>query len=484
MDWKEITPNKDYTENLSRVQLVYDVVGGEHDIKKRDDKKPGTYLRIINPLDISEYNRRLNASYRKSAVFYNVTGRTLIGLLGMLYRIDPVIPELPSVMDYIEIDVDGSGLGINQQSHAVSSEVIQVGRHGLLTDLPVKEDDNITTIADVSSGFRPFIKRYTALDIIDWNESTVNGVIKPDLIVLMEKVVRFIDEMRVKRESKKRFRILRLTDGKYTQQLWVEGDILPSEEFEIFDGAGNNFGEIPFEIIGSENNDLSLDPLPLESLSNINIGHYRNSADLEHSSFQLSAATPHISDDNYKSALSNPNNKNSKIVKFGESSVVVTGTGGKFEFAQPSPNVLANDLAKNKEQQMIALGAQLIQPTGGPETAEAVRTKKAADTSMLAVIGINVSNGYTKSLGWIAKFLNVEFDGEYQLNDNFFDTRLTPQERQQIIIEWQSGLYPVRVAREQLKASKILSSDEDLNVLQDEVDGELSSVDLESSDGE
>jgi len=478
MDWNYIVPNEDYIENLPRVQLVYDVVGGEHDIKKRDDKKSGTYLRIINPLDISEYNRRLNASYRKSAVFYNATGRTLIGLLGMLYRLEPIIPELPTVMQYIETDVDGSGLGLNQQSHAVSSEVIQVGRHGLLTDLPLKEEDSITTIADVSSGFRPFIKRYLTSSIIDWNESTVNGVTKPNLIVLVETIVHFIDDMRIKRETKKRFRILRLTDGKYTQQLWVEGDAAPSEEFEIFDGVGNNFGEIPFEIVGSENNDLSVDPLPLEPLSNINVGHYRNSADLEHSSFQLSAATPHISDDNYKSVVSNPNNKNSKTVKFGEASVIVTGTGGKFEFVQPSPNVLANDLAKNKEQQMIALGAKLIQPSGGTETAEAVRTKKAADTSMLAVIGINVSAGYTKSLGWIAKFLNVEFDGEYQLNSNFFDTKLTAQERQQIIVEWQSGLYPARVAREQLQKSKIISIDEDLDTLQGEVDGEFSGVDL------
>jgi hypothetical protein len=479
MFWGNIKSNSEYTLNFPRWQRVIHVVDGEYQLKKRDNEKPGTYLRIINSLDKSEYNTRLNISYRMSAVFYNATGRTLIGLLGMLYRVEPAIPELPELMEYVKTDINGNGMGINQQSHATSSKVIQIGRDGLLTDIPMIEEGSVITIADVQNGLRPFVKRYDAVHIIDWNESSINGMITLDLVVLVENVTAFVNEQRIERETKKRYRILRLTDGNYTQQLWVEGDDSPGEEIKILDGSGKPWDEIPFEFIGSENNDSKIDFAPLEPLADVNIGHYRNSADLEHSSFQLSAATPHIADDRYKSDLNRPDNKKEKVQKFGETSVIVTGTGGKFAYVQPSPNVLANDLAKNKEQQMIALGAQLISDGGGLETAEAVRTKKAADASMLSIIGVNVSNGYTKSLGWIARFLNVEFDGEFQLNSNFFDIKLTAQERQQIIVEWQSGLYPVRVAREQLQASKILSSDEDLEALQDEVDTELPSVNLE-----
>lgn len=478
MGWEDIKPNVEYVMNFPRWQRVHDVIDGEYQLKKRDEEKNGTYLRVINPLDLSQYNKRLNISYRKSAVLYNATGRTLIGLLGMLYRVEPTIPELSELMEYVKTDIDGNGMGINQQSHAVSSEVIQIGRHGLLTDIPMKDDGIVTTVADVQNGFRPFVKKYNATDIIDWNQSFINGMITLDLVVLLEMVTTFVDEQRIKRETKKRYRILRLTDGKYTQQLWVEGDESPGKKIEIIDGSGKLWDEIPFEIIGSENNDPVTDFAPLEPLVDVNIGHYRNSADLEHSSFQLSAATPWIADDRYKSDQNNPNNKNTKTQKFGETSVVVMGKGGQFGYAQPNPNVLANDLAKNKEQQMVALGAQLISEGGGAETAEAVRTKKSADASMLSIIGVNVSNGYTKSLGWIARFLNVDFEGEFQLNSNFFDTKLTAQERQQIVVEWQSGLYPVRVAREQLQASKVISSDEDLDVLQEEVDGELSGVNL------
>jgi len=480
MRWEDIKPNTEYVLNFPRVQRVHDVINGEYQLKKRDEEKLGTYLRVINPLDMSTYNKRLNASYRKSAVFYNATGRTLIGLLGMLYRKEPTLPEdLPSTMEYVKTNIDGNGMGIDQQSHATSSEVIQIGRHGLLTDTPMKENGEVTTIADMNNGFRPFVKRYNANSIIDWNQSSINGMLVLDLVVLLEMVSEFVDEQRIKRIVKKRYRILRLTDGKYTQQLWVEGDDLPGEEIEILDGSGQLWDEIPFEFIGSENNDPVTDSAPLESLADVNIGLFRNNADLEHSSFQLSAATPWIADDRYKSNQNNPNNKDNKTQKFGETSIIVMGKGGQFGYAQPDPNVLANDLSKSKEKQMIALGAQLISESGGVETAEAVRTKKAADSSMLAIVGINVSNGYTKSLGWIARFLNVEFDGEYQLNNNFFDVKLTPQERQQIIVEWQSGLYPVRVAREQLQAARVISSDEDLETLEDEVDGELSTVDLD-----
>lgn len=479
MAWSDIKPNTAYALNLPRWERVHDAVDGEYQLKKRDDAVPGTYLRVINPTDLSEYNRRLNISYRKSAVFYNTTGRTLIGLLGMLYRVEPTVPELHDSMEYVKTDIDGNGMGIDQQSHAVSSEVIQIGRHGLLTDMPIKEDGVVTTVADVRNGFRPFVKKYNATDIIDWNQSSINGMIKLDLVVLLEMVSAFTDDLRIRRETKKRLRILRLTDGQYTQQLWVEDEDKPRDEIVILDGTGKPWDEIPFIIPGSENNDPVIDSAPLESLTDVNIGHYRNSADLEHSSFQLSAGTMHIADNHYKSVLTSPNNKDAKVAKFGESSVIVTGTGGKAEIVQPSPNTLANDLSKNKEQQMVALGAQLISEGGGVETAEAVRTKKAADASMLSLVSVNVSNAYTKSLGWIARFLNVEFDGEYQLNSNFFDTVLTAQVRQQIVNEWQSGLYPVRIAREQLQASKVISSDEDLDALQGEVDGEFTGVDLD-----
>lgn len=479
MIWEDIRPNSEYVSNFPRWQRVKDATGGEYPLKKRDAEKPGTYLRIINPLDYSEYNKRLNDSYRKSAVFYNATGRTLIGLLGMLYRVEPIIPELHKLMEYVKTDIDGNGMGINQQSHATSSKVIQIGRDGLLTDMPMFKKGSVITVIDVENGIRPFTKRYDATHIIDWNESSIRGVIVLDLVVLLENVSAFTNEHRIERKSKKRYRILRLTDGKYTQQLWDEGDDSPGEEFEILDGSGNQWDEIPFEFIGSENNDSRIDFAPLEPLTDVNIGHFRNSADLEHSSFQLSAATPHISDNRYKSNLSRPDNKQAKVQKFGETSVIVTGIGGKFEYVQPSPNVLANDLAKGKEQQMIALGAQLISESGGLETAEAVRTKKSADASMLSIISVNVSNGYTKSLGWIAKFLNVKFGGEYQLNSNFFDIKLTAQERQQIVVEWQSGLYPARIAREQLQASKVIAIDEDLDDLQSEIDGELTSDNLD-----
>lgn len=481
MIWNDIKPNIAYALKFSRWERVDDVIDGQHQLKKRDNEKPGTYLRVINPLDMSKYNQRLNASYRRSAVFYNVTGRTLIGLLGMIYRLAPTIPELPKLMEYVETNIDGNSMGINQQSASVSSEVIKIGRHGLLTDMPKNEDGSVTTVADVQNGFRPFVKEYKASDIIDWNESFVDGMIVVDLVVLLEFTTVFTDEFRVNREVKKRKRILRLRDGRYTQQLWVEGDESPSEEIEILDGFGNPWDEIPFEFIGSKNNDSKIDPLPLEPLSDVNIGHFGNIADLEHSSFMLSAATPWIADDRYQSGLKNPNNKDDNVQKFGENSIVVTGTGGKFGYAQPSPNVLADKLAKDKEEQMVALGAQLISDGGGVETAEAVRTKKTADASMLAVIVVNVSDGYTKSLGWIAKFLNVDFEGVYQLNSNFFDIKLTVEERRQIVFEWQSGLYPVRIARDQLQSSKVIAIGEDLEILQEEVDGELSGVNLDDN---
>lgn len=477
--WKDIKPNPAYTDRLPRWNKVHDVVDGEHAVKKRDNDTPGTYLRIINPSDVSEYNKKLNISYRTSAAFYKATGRTLNGLLGMMFLSAPVLPELPDIMSYVTTNFDGNGMGINQQVYGSSSQIIQVGRDGLLTDMPINESGEVITIADVENGKSPFTRRYKANNITDWNWQPVNGVMVLNLVILLEEVTKFTHNDMLERKTIRQYRILRLRETGYTQQVWKEDELTPEEEITVLDGTGKPWSEIPFEFVGSQDNNPVIDEAPLEGLADVNIQHYRNSADLEHSSFQLSNGTLHIADTVYRQQATKPNDKSEKTQTLGANSVILTGTQGKAEIVQPSPNTLADKLLTNKEQQMVALGAQLISEGGAAETAEAARIKASGDASVLQVISVNVSNGFTQSLKWHAQFLNVEFEGEYLLSKKFFEIKLTPQERQQIIVEVQSGVYPMRVAREQLQAGGVINSDEDLEKIQDEVETELvNAVDL------
>ncbi|MDP0908071.1 hypothetical protein Q6322_30065, partial [Klebsiella pneumoniae] len=59
----------------------------------------------------------------------------------------------------------------------------------------------------------------------------------------------------------------------------VDSEYHPKPKGEDF------WDEIPFTFVGAQNNDPSIDESPLAALVEINLGHYRNSADYEDSVF-------------------------------------------------------------------------------------------------------------------------------------------------------------------------------------------------------
>ena len=99
----------EHTANMPLWQLVSDACAGEHAVKVRNE----LYLPRPNPLDkSSEADARYN-QYVARAVYFNATGRTLNGLIGMAFGKWPEI-ELPSAISYMEDDVDGASVTLIQ----------------------------------------------------------------------------------------------------------------------------------------------------------------------------------------------------------------------------------------------------------------------------------------------------------------------------------------------------------------------------------
>jgi len=395
-DSSKFEPNAKYNEYCPRWQKMDDVIDGGPKLQQRDLEKRGTYLREINPDDLSLYNRNRNINYIRGVRFFNATARTLSGLMGMLFRVDPVDQDIPSELEYLKSNADGAGMPLDQQAQATSSHVIQQGRYFLLADMPVKDFEGETSKADVAGGFRPRIATYNACSVIDWHQSVINNSMMLDLVVIEETVSQFIDDDMIKREDVKQHRVLRLIEGVYSQQLYID-DVAQDIVFPT-KGDGSTWNIIPGIFVGSTNNNPDIDSLPLEPIADVNLGHYQNSADLESSSFQLSAAQPWIADDNYAQQVNNVDDKGEKTQTFGEDTLIILGSGGTFNIAQPSPNTLAKELASDKREEMAQLGAQLISDGGQAETAEAVRIKKASDASVLDLIAENVSAGYNQAI--------------------------------------------------------------------------------------
>ena len=492
-----VQEDKQYSFYVNRWTRVRTIINGEFAMKQHDLSRIATavsgvistsslsdpFLRYIMPSDISAFNQARNVNFIKGAVLYNATGRTANGLLGMLYRIDPTVSEdLDSRLDYLIENANGAGLSMDQQSKATSKDVIQIGRDGLFVDMPTNEDGSEVTGRDVDNGFRPSIKEYKAESIIKWHEKVIKGIKVLDLVVLREAIDVPIDNG-LNFEEQINLRVIRLTDDGVTVMIMPEtGNI---GEFELTDKVRPMTGpknekltRIPFVFVGSVNNEPNVDDLPMEPIGDVNVGHYRESANLAASSFNLSAAQPWIADDAYSKAIRNQSAGGSQDL--GEESLIVLGTGGSFNLTSAPENSLASKLMDNYEEQMIALGAQLITSSSGVETAEAARIKHSSDVSVLDTIAANVSDAYSKCLEFASIFLGIEYQGwRYELNRAFFETKLTPQDIAELVKLWQAGGISKQVLDTNLVKGKVIAGDVDLDEMNEDVENEAGMVNLD-----
>ena len=126
---------------LPSYEKVRDCVAGEAAIKRKREK----YLPMPDPLDKSEYNRSRYDQYLFRASFLNATGRTLRGLVGLVFDKDPAV-QAPDALKPVLVDASGSGVPLDQQASTALADNLTVGRGGLLPDYPRTQGP--TTVAD------------------------------------------------------------------------------------------------------------------------------------------------------------------------------------------------------------------------------------------------------------------------------------------------------------------------------------------------
>lgn len=183
-------------------------------------------------------------------------------------------------------------------------------------------------------------------------------------------------------------------------------------------GKGHSWSEIPFAFVGAVRNAPELESYagstgisngimvsPLYDIAALNIAHYRNSADYEDSCFLVGQPQPYMTglDPEWRDELV----KRGAVL--GSRSVLPLPVGGTFGMAQAQPNTMARQAMLDKEEQMRALGAKLIQPNAGrAKTATQSNTDASNDQSVLALVCDNISLAYTAALNWAAEFMGAE----------------------------------------------------------------------------
>ena len=121
--------------------------------------------------------------------------------------------------------------------------------------------------------------------------------------------------------------------------------------------------------------------------------------------------------------------------------------------------MLAKILSR-KEQQAIMIGARLITPNSGVETAEAARIRYSSENSALLTIVQNVSSGITLALKAAAEFMGAEVESiKYELNTQFYDKEMDPNIIMAQIQLLDKGLIAKKDIRDNLRSSGLVDID-------------------------
>ncbi len=468
-------------KELTDIRPKYDVIKDclNSDVKLKGD----IYLPRPNASDLTPDNRFRYDAYLTRAVFYDVTSRTLGGLVGQIYSNDPEV-KLPDSLKNVQKDANGDGLSLVQSSKETTRKAVSFGASSLYVDFPVTQGA-VSKAQQDSGTVKPTINIYDRENVINWQTRRRGANHVYDLIVLVETETIAINDF--EREDRTYYKALRLKSdsvdengnsilGTYYIELYKSNSLnktytdQPTQVLYPQDANGNPLTEIPFTFVGSENNDALPDSPPLYPLAVLNIGHYRNSADYEEACFIVGQPTyvvNGLTEEWYEKVLQ-------KKLPVGSRGGIPLPVGADAKILQVDPNSMAKEAMEHKEKQMVAIGARLVEANSVAQTATEANINNTAETSQLADLAKNVSAAYTWALKKCLLFIRGDEGSDdevkFDLNTEFAINRMSSLERAELIAEWVQGAITFTEMRKGLRESgvAILADDEARKELDDD----------------
>jgi hypothetical protein len=454
------TQHPDYSKYVSVWAQTRDAVKGSVAVKEKKHK----YLPVPDNTSGDERKGTETVRYRqymKRALYTNFTGRTKNALAGAAFRKDPII-ELPEILEYLKGDATGDGLSLTQLAKDELSNILETGRSVLLVDYP-QADDGLSAEEVARLDLKASIIPYACEQVINWKIDFIRGRRMITMIVIAENYLNTEDEFDHSKEIQ--YRVLRLSETGYSQQIYRENEPFTNQFFPR-KGDGTLWQEIPIMFVGAKNNDSTIDDAPLADIAEINIAHFRNSADYEESCFIVGQPslfiTTSMSNEQFKSM-------NPQGIKLGSRTGHVLGETGSASLLQADPNQLVMEAMKAKEQQMVAIGARIITDRADRETAEAARIRFASENSVLGDVVGNLSEGIRKCIDWVGEFMNADTsDAYFEINREFYDKTVDPQMIMSMVTLLDRDIIGEQDIFDRLKGAGLVDQDRKMEDIKDE----------------
>ena len=399
----------EYEERAPQWVRMRDAIAGQDVVKS----KGKDYLPELN----ANEDKDAYQTYLDNADYFNATGLTFEAFTGMIFRKSPQIGDLTveKVLEHqLLSNVDLEGRSAYEFTRDIVNEVNAVGRVGVLYDIPTAETTEMTISEKEQSGIRPYAKMYHAEAIINWKFQNINGINKPVMVNLRESVEQEDTDI-FSHDTVYQYRVLRIMNGAYIQQIYNHDEVLVDTIIDIRDN-GVPFTHIPFVCINSSHLGLSTKKPPLLDLADTNFSHYRASASLGANIFMFSRITPifKVSHQYWKEFIDHPK-------EFGVTKSIVIPTskdGGDSDAAFLEPKSDFTPIVNHMDRLETRMGAQgarmLSGGKAGVEAAATVRLDMSGELSILSAIADTISRG----LGEIFSLLMGK-PTEVNLNSDF-----------------------------------------------------------------
>ena len=433
--------HKNYTKYNTFWKKCRDTVEGQEAVHTAGI----SYLPKLGGQTTVEYN-----AYVLRALFFNATGRTLDALSGMLFRKSPQV-TLPTPAKEWEKNIDLAGLPLLSFTEKVAEEVISVGRCGVLVDMPTERSDIITAEEASKANMRPFASLYKAENILDWQSSVINGA-RILSYILLDEIVEQAQENGSYKEIEQR-RILDIDDTGYRVRLFRKDDSGWALVETIYPKSNNsNLSSIPFVFFNPQDVTQELTKPPLLDMVNVNLSHYRTSADLEHGSHYTALPTPVITGHEITEG------SNGLSIGSGEAWVISSPEAKAFylEFKGDGLGTLQSLLA-SKENMMAVLGARILSADKkAAEAAETESIRRSGENSVLASMAGAISSGMTIVLEIMTEWAKISGDVSIQLNRDYLPAGMTSQQLTATVGAWQGGAISEKELFENLKNGELI----------------------------
>lgn len=457
------TLHKDYSAREDEWQTCRDVLAGPRAVKAAGTRYlpalSGQQNKIVTGTGTTEYDH-----YKMRAKFYGATARTRDALVGTIFHKDIVVEGPAELLDQMK-DVTLDDTPLEDFAVMALSEVVGLGRFGILVDMPSDEDPGAAT--------RPYWVGYRTEQIPNWRTTTLDGDVLLTMVVLRECYEVDVNEFETK--ELEQYRVLRLLASPdvpeaeggmaYTQTIYRK----PTETSKVFVAGptlmplrrGKPLPFIPFQFIGPTTLGPTPEKPPLSDMAETNLHLYRRSADLEHGRHFTGLPTPVI----IGMPPSAPGvERKPMAIGASEAWMLPPACDAKYlEFTGQGLSALVEGVAEDKSE-MAELGSEMFaaEPDQGnsQETATAVRVRHSSKTASLKTIARRLGSGLSKCLRWHAWWLGATQDYNdaaiiCKVNTVFLDLKMSPDEFKAWMLGLQSGAVSFKTFYAQLEAGEL-----------------------------